>query len=105
MPEKPELLETYAANQWSVYALWGVTIPGDVYVEIAAVIGAPAHLEATAEAAGTCRGVATAWLQDSSDWEGLTGATRDEALAVLVEHAPELAEEHLPAEWAENGEE
>lgn len=100
--ELPVRIETYTIAKWSIYALWGVTLPNGDYHEMAAVVGAPGHLEATADAAGTCRGVATAWTVDASDWDGLSGALRDDVLAVLADYAPELAEEHLPDEWNED---
>ena len=80
------LVETYSRDRWSIYGLWSVELDLDI-VQIAAVVGVPPYQVSTAEAAGTGRGMATAWFENSGDWEGLTEDRREEALSMLIGEA------------------
>ena len=79
------LNDKWYSDDYEVYGLW--------YIDdqpIAAAIGVPPYLQGTADAAGTERGLCSAWFEDSSDWENLSlddVKLRDKLLGILAKNA------------------
>ena len=91
--------DVFSRDEFSLYAVWSLDLSEDAMeadiVTVAAVIGVPGHLTETARVAGSGKGMATAWYNDSSDWAGRTREEAEAALDALIENAQELYVEHV----------
>ena len=90
---KIDLIDEYSRDDWTIYGLWLVELYDEV-VELAAVVGVPKYLQATAKAAGGANPhVCDAWFNDSSDWGDLDQKQKEEALNLLAVNAAALLNE------------
>lgn len=96
---RPELITSWDSTDWCIYAEWRIefTSPdGETRtVDVGCCIGVPDYLRATAKAAGTHQGVASAWYEHPDDWRNeLSNQESNVVLDAMERFSVSLWSEH-----------